>query len=94
LVAENRILRSQIDGRVQLTDSERKELAEIGAKLGKQVLAEIAEVALAEVRTPRSQERGKVVVFLPARLQQIRDGPRSSRHRLDGWLETDQREAA
>ena len=29
LVAENRILRNQIDGRVQLTDSERKELAEI-----------------------------------------------------------------
>ena len=38
LVAENRILRNQIDGRVQLTDSECKELAEIGAKLGKQVL--------------------------------------------------------
>ena len=33
LVAENRILRNQIDGRVQLTDSERKALAEIGAKL-------------------------------------------------------------
>jgi hypothetical protein len=35
LMAENRILRNQINGRVQLTDSERKELAEIGAKLGK-----------------------------------------------------------
>ena len=45
LMAENRILRNQIDGRVQLTDSERKELAEIGAKLGKQALAEIATVA-------------------------------------------------
>ena len=44
LVAENRILRNQIDGRVQLTDSERKALAEIGAKLGKQALAEIATV--------------------------------------------------
>ena len=48
LVAENRILRNQIDGRVQLTDSERKELAEIGAKLGKQALAEIATVAQAD----------------------------------------------
>ena len=41
LVAENRILRNQIDGRVNLTDSQRKELAEIGAKLGKQALAEM-----------------------------------------------------
>src|SRR4029453_1236592 len=48
LVAENRILRNQIDGRVQLTDSERKELAEIGAKLGKQALAEIATIAQAD----------------------------------------------
>ncbi len=44
-MAENRILRNQIDGRVQLTDSERKELAEIGTKLGKKALAEIATVA-------------------------------------------------
>jgi putative transposase len=44
-MAENRILCNQIDGRVQLTDSERKELTEIGAKLGKQALAEIATVA-------------------------------------------------
>jgi transposase len=48
LVAENRILRHQIDGRVQLTDSERKELAELGAKLGKQALAEIATIAQAD----------------------------------------------
>ena len=45
LMTENRILRSQIDGRVQLTDSERKELAELGAKPGKKVLEEIATVA-------------------------------------------------
>ena len=34
-MAENRILRNQIDGRLQLTDSKRKELAELGVKLGK-----------------------------------------------------------
>jgi putative transposase len=45
LSAENRILRQQITGRVQLTDSDRKELAEIGAKLGQKALAEIASVA-------------------------------------------------
>jgi hypothetical protein len=48
LVAENRILHNQIDGRVKLTDSERKGLAEIGAKLGKQALDEIATVAQAD----------------------------------------------
>jgi transposase len=46
LLAENRILRQQIPGRVQLTDQDRKELAEIGAKLGKKALAEIATVAM------------------------------------------------
>ena len=45
LAAENRILRNQINGRVQLTHNERKELAEIGAKLGQQVLEDIATIA-------------------------------------------------
>src|SRR5438132_6255880 len=45
LVAENRMLRQQITGRVQLTDSDRKALAEIGQKLDKKALAEIATVA-------------------------------------------------
>ncbi len=35
LVTENRILRDQIKGRIQLSDAERQTLAEIGAKLGK-----------------------------------------------------------
>ena len=42
LVSENCILRSQITGRVRLTDGERKTLAEIGQKLGKQALAAVA----------------------------------------------------
>ena len=45
LVAENRILRDQIKGRVQLSDAERQTLAEIGKKLGKQALEEIAKAA-------------------------------------------------
>ena len=44
LVAENQILRNQLQGRVQLTDAERKTLAEIGHKLGKQALAEVARL--------------------------------------------------
>lgn len=45
VLAENRILRQQIDGRMQLTESERQELAVIGVQLGKQALAEIATIA-------------------------------------------------
>jgi hypothetical protein len=45
LVAENRLLRQQITGRVQLTDSDRQALAEIGQQLDKKALAEIATVA-------------------------------------------------
>src|SRR5215469_11076491 len=44
LATENRILRNQITGRVRLTDGERKTLATIGQKLGKQALAEVAKI--------------------------------------------------
>jgi putative transposase len=45
LMAENRILRSQITGRVLLTDAERKTLAELGQQLGRKALAEVATIA-------------------------------------------------
>jgi hypothetical protein len=38
LVAENRILRQQVRGRVQLTNSDRQALTELGMKLGKKAL--------------------------------------------------------
>jgi putative transposase len=44
LVAENRMLRHQINGRIRLSDGERKTLAEIGQKLGKHALAEVATI--------------------------------------------------
>ena len=44
LVTENRILRHQIKGRVRLSNGERKTLADIGKKLGKQALAEVASI--------------------------------------------------
>src|SRR3989442_682900 len=44
LVTENRILRNQIKGRLRLSDGERKALAEIGQKLGKQALQEVANI--------------------------------------------------
>src|ERR1051326_9630997 len=44
LVTENRILRDQLKGRVRLSDGERMALAEIGQKLGKQALEEVASI--------------------------------------------------
>jgi putative transposase len=45
LATENRLLRQQINGRVHLTDSDRKVLAEVGQQLGKQALKELATIA-------------------------------------------------
>jgi putative transposase len=42
LVTENRILRNQLQDRVRLSDGERQSLAELGKKLGRQALEEIA----------------------------------------------------
>jgi putative transposase len=45
LAAENRILKAQVKGRLRLSDAERVTLAEIGHRLGRKVLAEVATVA-------------------------------------------------
>jgi len=44
LVTENCILRNQIKGRVSLSDGEHKTLAELGKRLGKQALEEVATI--------------------------------------------------
>src|SRR2546428_175078 len=44
LVTEIRILCNQIKGRMRLSDGERKPLAEIGQRLGKQALQEVAKI--------------------------------------------------
>ena len=46
LAAENRILRSQLKGRLKLSDSERATLGEIGRRLGRKTLGEVATAAL------------------------------------------------
>ncbi len=48
MLAENRILRQQIKGRLELTDGERKTLAEIGKQLGKKALEEVATIVKPE----------------------------------------------
>jgi len=48
LATENRLLRKQIRGRVRLNDGERTILAEIGKRLGKPALAEVATIVKPE----------------------------------------------
>ena len=48
LVTENRMRRNQIKGRVRLSDGERTTLANIGQKLGKQALEEVAQLVKAD----------------------------------------------
>ena len=45
LVAENRILRAHLPSRLRLSDPQRSTLAEIGKRLGRKALAEVARVA-------------------------------------------------
>ena len=45
LAAENRILKAQIKGRLHLSDAERATLAEIGHRLGRKALEEVAATA-------------------------------------------------
>ncbi len=44
LVTENRILKAQLKGRLLLSDAERTTLAEIGHRLGRKALEEVANV--------------------------------------------------
>jgi putative transposase len=45
LAAENRILKAQLKGRLKLSDAERATRGEIGHRVGRKVLAEVAAVA-------------------------------------------------
>src|SRR5262245_47054092 len=48
LIAEDRIRRTHLSGKVRLSDSERRTLAEIGKRLGRKLLSEVACVAKPE----------------------------------------------
>jgi putative transposase len=48
LATENRILRNQLKGRLRLTDPERMSLAEIGKRLGRRALEEVAQIVRPE----------------------------------------------
>jgi putative transposase len=81
LATENRILRQQMTGRVLLSDGDRLALAEIGQKLGRKALTEIATIAKADT----------ILAWHRTLVAQPRDGipPRTSigRPRIDKELE-------
>jgi hypothetical protein len=81
LVTENRLLLQQITGRVPLSDGDRLALAEIGQKLGRTALEEIATIA----------KPGAILAWHRKRVAQPCDGtqPRTSlgRPRIDKELE-------
>jgi hypothetical protein len=49
LAAENRIMKAQLKGRLKLSDAERGALGEIGHRLGRKVLADVATVARPDI---------------------------------------------
>jgi hypothetical protein len=52
LATENRILKDQLKGRLMLSDAERATLGEIGHRLGRKVLAEVATIARPDTTWP------------------------------------------
>ena len=57
LATENRILKAQLRGRLKLSDTERKALSEIGHRLGRKALADVASVAIASLSPANSMAR-------------------------------------
>jgi hypothetical protein len=58
LAAENRILKAQLKGRLKLSDAERATLGEIGHRLGRKVLGEVATVARPDTILAWYRKRG------------------------------------
>ena len=76
LVTENRILRQQMMGRVPLSDGDRLALAELGQKLGRKALKEIATIAKPDTilawHRKRSEQKGDGSQLSPCALPDCR----------------------
>jgi putative transposase len=71
LVAENRILKAQLNGRLRLSGGERAKLGEIGHRLGRKALGEVATVALPDT----------ILAWYRRLVARTFDGPRARRAR-------------
>ena len=78
LAAENRILRAQLNGCLRLPDAERATLGEIGFRLGRKALSEVATVAQPD--TILAWHRRLIVrKFEGSRARRVRGRPRIDR---------------
>jgi hypothetical protein len=78
LVAENRILKAQLTGRLRLSDGERANLDEIGHRLGRKALNEVATVALPDTILAVPKARRSQVRWIAGRSS---PGPATDRQR-------------
>jgi hypothetical protein len=56
-VAENRIFKVQLEGRLRLSDAERTRLGEVGHRLGRKALGEVAIAALPDTKSCAAHPR-------------------------------------
>jgi hypothetical protein len=79
LVTENRILKAQLKGRLKLSDAERATLGEIGHRLGRKVLGEVANVARPDTILAWYRKRASLTARRPVEaLAGLRSVERSS----------------
>ena len=84
LVAENRILKAHIRGRLLLSDGEKATLAEIAKRVGRKALAQIARVAKPDMML--AWYRNLIGVPQRGRLP-VGEGPGEGPTRIvDGWI--------
>ena len=103
LAAENRILRAQLKGRLTLSDTERATLGEIGRRLGRKLLGEVANVArpntilawyVAHYHAERNHQGKSNVLLFPRVTEMRHQRPVQCRERLGGLLRYYHQEAA
>src|SRR5262249_19892824 len=75
LATENRILKAQLKGRLKLSDVERATLGEVGHRLGRKVLSEVANVARPDTILVVPQAGGAQIRWLegPSKPRQASD---------------------
>jgi putative transposase len=79
LAAENRILKAQLRGRLKLSDAERATLGQIGHRLGRKTLSEVANVARPDTILAWYRKR-LPANSMPRRPVEVRAGPGSTRN--------------
>ena len=86
LAAENRILRSQIKGRLLLSDAEKKTLADIGHRLGRKALEDVANTARPDTISGLVSKVSSPVSSMAPKQRRYPGRPRSGVAHWKTWL--------